>query len=360
MSQQTVDVLKSVSIGKKKIGFAVIGCGKMGERRINSITQHPEATLICIADNDEKNAENLANRAKCMYYTDFEKAIEQSDVDCVVVSTPNKYHASVSLKALESGKHVFCEKPLAVNPKDALTMVETAIRNNVFLKTGSNLRFFPSVQKARELLDHNAIGEQFFLRGWIGNSGKHLQDSWYSDPEVIGGGTLLDNGSHLLDLTRWVLGEIAECMGYVTTAFWPISPLEDNGFGILKTLDGKLAFVQSSWTEWADYMYMEIYGTEGYIRINNRDQCCTTILGKRNGARYIFDYSLQPSQSYQLEFHSFLQAIKEGRQPQPSGFDGLRAVQMVHGLYESSRTGHAIKIYGETEERLKQIINGQK
>lgn len=345
------------TLTEDRLGFAVIGCGKMGKRRIRSIIDHPGAKLICLADNDHTNAKRLAREAGCFYYTDFEKAILHDEVECVVVSTPNKFHTSVSMSALENKRHVFCEKPLARTPEEALVLVKTALKNKVFLKTGSNLRYFPSVQKAKELVDGDAIGKMLFLRGWIGNSGRHLQNSWYSDYEMIGGGTFLDNGCHLLDLTRWFLGEVKECTGYVTTTYWPISPLEDNGLAILKTLDGKLAFIQSSWTEWSEYMYIEIYGTEGYVYIDNRDGSCKTILGKRDGARYVFDYSLQPTQSYRLEFQEFMKAIREGRQPLPSGYDGLRAVQIVHGIYKSSETGRAVRIYGKVEEELSKVMN---
>lgn len=329
----------------------------MGRRRIESIKAHPDAELICISDNDEKSTESLAKEVECIFFHRFRNAISHDEVDCVVICTPNRFHAPISTMAMRHGKHVFCEKPLARNPKEALMMVQTTLKNNVFLKTGSNLRYFPSVQRARALVDNNDIGKVLFLRGWIGNSGGHLINTWYFDHEMAGGGTFLDNGSHLLDLTRWFLGEIETCTGYVTSAYWPSNPLEDNGFGLFRTLDGKLGFVQSSWTEWADYMYMEIYGTEGYIRIDNRDQSCKIILGNRHCARHTFDYSLQPHQSYKLELHEFIKAIEEKKQPLPSGYDGLRAVQMAHGIYESSKTGRRVKIYGETEEKLSRMIN---
>jgi len=274
----------------------------------------------------------------------------------MVVSLPNKFHTQTCISALENGKHVFCEKPLAKNPEEALMIVETAIKNNALVKVGSNTRLFPNVQKAKELIENGSIGRLLFLRGWIGNAGKHLKNSWYSDYEMIGGGTFLDNGCHLLDLTRWFLGEVGECKGYVGTSFWPISPLEDNGLGIFKTLDGKLAFVQSSWTEWSEYMYVEVYGTEGYVRIDNREQSAKTILKQKDGEESVFDYSLENRQSYWLEFQKFLKDIQEARQPLPSGYDGLRVVQMVKGIYESSRTGLTAKIFGEVEEKLSRQI----
>lgn len=335
-----------------KTGFAVIGCGRMGRRRAKTVREHPDAELICVSDVEEKVSRKLAEEQKCDYYDDFEKAIMRKEVDCVIVCVPNKYHLLVARRVLEEGKHVFCEKPLARTPEEAIALVEAASKNGVFLKTGSNLRYFPSVQKARELLDQKALGELLFLRGWIGNSGDHLKNSWFREPELSGGGTFLDNGCHLLDLTRWFLGEVVECKGSVATMYWDIEPLEDNGFGIFETFNHQSAFVQSSWTEWADYMYMEIYGVKGYLWIENRNTLCRTMLGDRKRSRQLFDYSLLPPSSYDVEFREYMAALQRGEQPLPSGFDGLRAVQMVHGVYESSKKGTSVKIWGEREEKL--------
>jgi len=328
----------------KKLKFAIIGCGRMGSRRAEAIKNHKEAELVCVVDSFKSKAEALGRKFCCPHYEDYRDALSCVDIDCVIVSTPNKFHRPISVKAMKMGKHVFCEKPLARNPEEALEMVEVASKSNVFLKTGSNLRYFLSVIKARELLHGKLIGDIIFLRGWIGNDGRHLKDSWYSDPEMAGGGTFLDNGCHLLDLLRLFLGEVEECMGQVVTAYWPIFPLEDNGFAIFKTTDGKQSFIQSSWTEWNGYMYMEIVGEEGYIYIDNRNGLCKTIVGNREKMLEVFDYSLQSPTSYQLEFEDFIKAIREKRQPLASGYDGLRAVRMAYGVYESSKTGKTVKI----------------
>ena len=333
-----------------KVRFSVIGCGRMGLRRIKTIVNHPEAELRYVADINSELAKKIAQDFGADV-AEVEEAINKEDVDCVVVSIPNKFHPEVVIPALESGKHVWCEKPLSRNPKEGRQMLEAAIKNDCFLKVGSNLRYFPSVQKGKELLDGGSIGEVLFVRGWVGNSGWQLK-SWYSEAEIIGGGTFLDNGVHLLDIYRWFLGEAVECIGYTSTAYWPVNPLEDNAMGIFKFANGCLAFLHSSWTEWADYMYMEIYGTEGYIRIDNRMPNCIAILGRRDGSQEIFDFSRLPPKSYELEFDDFIKAIKNNRQPSPDGFDGLRAVEMAYGVYESAKSGRRVSIWGEKHERL--------
>ncbi|MBC7232369.1 MAG: Gfo/Idh/MocA family oxidoreductase [Chloroflexi bacterium] len=326
-----------------KLRFAVIGCGRMGLRRMQTIVDHPQAELICVVDVSEQQARVAANKYGCPYYLNYGEILSREDIDCVIVSVPNKWHKEIVVSFLNSKKHVFCEKPLARNPEEAKAMVDAAVQNGVTLKTGSNLRFFPSVLKAKELLDRGAIGELLFLRSWIGHGG-WVQGRWFTQPEIAGGGTFLDNGCHVLDITRWFLGEIKSCVGVIKTSLWPIEPLEDNGFGIFETVDGKIAFVHASWTEWAGYMYMEIYGSEGYIRIDNRGKACKTILGKREGGEKVFDFSSLPPTSYWDELDDYIRALREGRQPLPSGFDGLRAVQMAWGVYESARTGRKIQI----------------
>jgi len=330
-------------MGNTKLRFAVIGCGRMGLRRMQTIVNHRQAELACVVDVHEQEARAAADKYGCPYYLSYKEILPREDIDCVIVSVPNKWHKETVVAALDSKKHVFCEKPLARNPQEAQAMVDAAVRNGVTLKTGSNLRFFPSVLKAKQLLDERAIGELLFLRSWIGHGG-WTQGRWYTNEEIAGGGTFLDNGCHVLDITRWFLGEVKSCVGMVQTNLWPVEPLEDNGFGIFETVDGKTALIHASWTEWAGYMYMEIYGSEGYIRIDNRGKKCKTILGKREGGEKVFDFSSLPPTSYWAELDDYIRALREGRQPLPSGFDGLRAVQMAWGVYESARTGRKIQI----------------
>jgi len=335
-----------------ELGFAVVGVGGFGIRRVNALRKIG-ARIACLVDVEEEKIAELAREIGCDYRTDYREAVKRKDVDCVIVSTPNKFHAPVSIEALKNKKHVICEKPLARNPQEARAMVKAAEENGVFLKTGSNLRYFSNVGKAKELLDERAIGEPLFVRGWIGHDGQKVLHKWNTDREAAGGGTLLDNGAHILDLFRWSLGDFVECFGYVQTLHMPIE-VEDNAVGLFKAKDGKTAFIQSSWTEWSGYMYMEVYGSEGSIIIDNRGEkiantgkwltTSMTIYTKRDGSRQMHDYSTEPPRSYELELGDFIDCIKRGKQPMASGYDGMKVIEMVHGIYESSKSGHVIKL----------------
>lgn len=315
----------------------------MGRRRARTILDHPDAALVMMVDSIAESAASAGAEMGVQHGTEYREVVARTDVDCVVVSVPNKLHPRIVAECLESGKHVFCEKPLARNVAEAKVMVDAAQRSGRTLKTGSNLRFFPNVLKARALLDEGAIGDLMFLRTWIGHGG-WTEGGWFSDVEQSGGGTFLDNGCHILDISRWVLGEVRSCVGMVSTNALPIAPMEDNGFGIFEMDGGRTATVQASWTEWAGYMYMEIYGREGFVRIDNRGRSSLTVLGNRRGEETLFDYSDDPSNSYVLEMDDYVRTIRAGGQPYPSGLDGMRAVEMAWGVYESAKTGQRVKL----------------
>ena len=333
-----------------KLRFAVVGIGGFGSRRVKAVGK-AGGRVACLVDLDEERISKMASELGCDCSTDYHKAVKRDDVDCVIVATPNKFHAPITIAALEAGKHTICEKPLARTPKEARAMVDAAKRNKIFLKTGSNLRYFSNVKKAKELIDEKAIGKPLFIRGWIGHDGKRVLHAWNAKKDIAGGGTLLDNGAHILDLFRWFLGDFSECFGYVKTLLMPIE-VEDNGMGVFRTRDGRMAFIQSSWTEWSGYMYMEIYGSEGCLYIDNRSlytadrrlHTSTTTYVNRDGARQIFDYSTEPPQSYELELRDYIGCIKKGKRPMASGYDGMKVIEMVHGIYESSQKRHVVKL----------------
>jgi predicted dehydrogenase len=327
-----------------KMRFAVIGCGRMGKRRMHTLMKQPNTDLVCVADTNSELAKGVAGEFGCGWHRTIEDVLRAEDVECVIVSVPNHLHLEVANAALESKKHVFCEKPLGRFPLEAQAMVEKAARNGVTLKTGSNLRYFPTILKAKELLDQNAIGDLLFLRGWIGHGGENLGEKWYAQPEATGGGTLLVNGCHLLDIVRWFMGEPSSCVGMTQTNMWPVAPMEDNGFGLFEIVGGKTAFVHSSWTEWAGYSYIEIYGKEGYMRIDNRGKNSRLIVGDRKSEERVFDYSSEPASSFQKELSAYADAIASSGQPEASGYDGLRAVEMAHGVYEAARKGSKVDL----------------
>jgi len=324
--------------------FAIIGAGKFAMKRIDVINTLPsdKAGLKAVVDIDLEKAKTVAKKYGCEAFSDYRDLLERDDIDTAVVATPNKYHCEISKAFLNANKNVMCEKPITKTIEEAKEIDEAAKKSKAFFKTGSNHRYFPNVQKAKELIDQNKIGRIIFARGWIGNNGKYVQNSWFWDKELSGGGTLLDNGCHLMDIFRWLLGEVCECKGYTMNDFWPME-LEDTGLALYRTVDGKVFFLQSSWIEWAGYMYMEFYGEDGFIFVDSRF-CNKVSLGRRDGYYETFDFSSLPSVSHQLEILDFIEKVENKIQPTPSAYDGLRVVEMVHALYQASKTNETVKL----------------
>jgi len=248
---------------------AQIGCGNIGRHRAEAVAAVSGLELALCVDTIVEAAQALAERWNCEPGTEWQEAVARPDIEVVIVSTPNVFHTPISIAALEAGKHVLCEKPLARNPQEARRMVEAAEACGRELRTGFNHRFHAQVVQAKALFDAGAIGEPLFLRGHTGHGGgEAFAWSWFCDEEIAGGGTFLDNGVHALDLARYFLGEFVEATGFRTTSLWDIAPLEDNGFGLFRTADGWVASLHSSWTQWKGYLYLELFGAEGFLTIN--------------------------------------------------------------------------------------------
>jgi predicted dehydrogenase len=266
---------------------------------------------------------------------DYQDAIDHPNVDAVFVCVPNALHYEVTQYALQKGKHVLCEKPLAVDEREAHTLVQLAEKNGLFLKTGSNHRFLPNIQRAREIVNQGLIGDLVSMRGYIGHH--NVLPSWFYNKSNSGGGVVLDLGVHLYDLTACFLGNIVGCVGAIQFTD-PNCDVESYGFSIFESAKGQLAMLQASWTEWNDYLSLEISGREGYIG---------AFVSSNGGLKLVWiDSHGEPHQeteweevndSWTLDTKEFLEALVQGRQPIASGHDGLIAVKMAWAVYRSSQ-----------------------
>jgi predicted dehydrogenase len=326
-----------------QVRFGLIGCGNFGSKRAKAFREINTARLACVVDVNEERAKTLAAINGSSYYTDYIKALTCEQLDCVIVATPNITHAKTSIDAMSLGKHVICEKPLATSVDDAELMVWTSKEKGVNLKVGSNLRYFPNVINAKKIIDEDKIGNTIFLRGWIGNAGNHLNGSWFSKPEIAGGGTLLDNGHHIIDLSSWFLGNLSFAAGYVCTLFQNVSS-EDNAVAVLKTESGSFALIQSSWTEWNGYTYIEVYGQKGSLVIDCRDGKNQLVLRDKANNKQEYNFDNNGPSSYALEIADFADAIRHNREIRPSGLDGLHILQLIKQIYLSTNVNIPISI----------------
>jgi predicted dehydrogenase len=337
------------TVDKFKVG--IIGAGLQGGRRAPVLTQLPGNKLIAVADLKIEKAKKLADQFGGEPTERWQDIVERDDINIVLVCTPPHLHAEITTAALNSGKHVLCEKPLTRTINEAEELLEIEKKNEVILKCGFNHRHHPGISKAKDLVVKGMIGEIDFVRCTYGICGRPgYEKEWRADPKVVSGGQLMEQGIHGIDLFRWFLGDFTEVTGFTSTRYWNITPFEDNAFALFRTSKGQIASLHSSLTQWKNQFTFEVYGHDGYIVVEG--------LGGGYGTEKVtFGKKLfyQPFEadtteyrgadiSWTEEWKEFTSAISENREPIGNGNDGLEAIKLVNAVYDSMNTRSVIKM----------------
>ena len=323
---------------KVSLGVAIIGCGLIGQTRAKALAG---ARLIACADVKRARAEALARTTPgAAAGDDWRSPIDRADVDIVIVATTNDMLAEISRAAVEAGKHVLVEKPAARSAAEIDSVSEAARQRHRLVRVGFNHRYHPALQKARELVDAGALGDLMFVRGRYGHGGRIGYDKeWRANPMLSGGGELIDQGVHLIDLSRWFLGDFAAVSGFAHTYFWQM-PVDDNAFLLLRTSRDRAAFLHVSCTEWKNLFSLEIYGREGKLHVEG--------LGGSYGVERLAYYRMLPEmgppettiweypggdRSWALEFEEFLEDIRLDRTPSAGLADARAALAIVEQVH---------------------------
>ena len=324
---------------------AIVGCGLIGQKRARALGP---ARLVACADVILEQAQALAQTAPDAVATaDWRTVLDRSDVDIVIVSTTNNALAEVTLAAVQAGKHVLVEKPAARGARELDAVIEAAGRTGVQVRVGFNHRYHPALRKARELVEAGALGEMMFVRGRYGHGGRlGYEKEWRATPALSGGGELIDQGVHLIDLARLFLGDFSQVSGFAHTYFWPM-PVDDNAFMMLITPRQQTAFLHVSCTEWKNLFSFEIYGRDAKLHVEG--------LGGSYGVERLAYYKMlpqmgppettiweypRPDDSWSVEFAEFLEDIRLERTPAAGLADARAALAIVEKIYAESGYDH--------------------
>lgn len=361
INQQRAYILKKFRVG-------IIGCGLIGRKRALSLDE--ENTLVARCDTDCKISDRFGETFSCEPFTDYKDLLHSTYCDIVIVSVINKFAKDIVVDALRMGRHVLVEKPLGRDATEAREMIAYSrdgilYGNSIYkenssrdcsdiplLKVGFNHRFHPAIWKAKVLFHDGAIGQCLSIRARYGHGGRSgMEKEWRASKDLCGGGELLDQGVHVIDLIRWFGGEITEVFGKTETKHWEMN-VEDNAVAILKTENDVTASFSVSWTNWKNIFSFEIFGTDGYLRIEGLGGSYgveTLELGRRKKEGgvpdiQLFEFPMEDT-SWAMEWKEFLSAIKENRQPIGNGIDGLMANEVIEAIYQSSLLGKVVKIH---------------
>ena len=329
--------------------FGLIGAGEMGALRARALERVAGASLVVAADLNPVRASQLAPEG----VADPRRLLERADVDAILVATLPDSHEEHAIAALEAGKHVLCEKPLAPTPDAARRMNEAARRNQRVLATGFNQRYFPNIRRVRDYIARGRIGRVLHVRAYAGHRGlPEFRTPAERDPAVIGGGTLMDNGIHLIDHVRALGGDFDEVRGFASDAVWKFAGAEDNGVAVLTADDGRWASLHASWSEWRGYRFwVQVYGEKGAVRASYGPLYAELALIDTEGRRRGGERSLFPAENvreklggwqttvlrtFEDELRDFIRRVEGAQTLGATGFDGFRAVEIAHAVRQSS------------------------
>ncbi len=322
-------------------GIGIIGCGLIGNKRANALGNKGKLLICC--DIDGEKAENLAKKHGAIASTEPKDIFGMKEVDIVIISTLHDSLSFFTKSAIEAGKHVLVEKPGGRSFLEIEDVIKSSKDSSSKIRVGFNHRFHPSIIKAKEIVDCNLLGSLMFIRARYGHGGRvGYEKEWRANPILSGGGEIIDQGSHLIDLSRMFLGDFVGITGYANTYFWNMD-VEDNGFMILRNKDSNVAFLHASCTEWKNMFSMEIYGKKGKLDING--------LGGSYGKERIIHYKMSDEmgppdaeewsyegkdESWAKEMNELYKDIEQNRDPNPGLKDVYEVLKIIDKVYKES------------------------
>lgn len=330
------------------IKTAIIGIGKMGQIRKQVIDSHPGFELCAVCDIDQNKAQQYPN---LQFETDWQKTL-QCKPDAVVVCTFNNIIPEIVCTALEQGIHVFCEKPPGRSVSDVQAMIKAEKKaKDKVLKFGFNHRFHYGIMEAKAIVDSGRYGRLLWARGIYGKAGGlSFENSWRCNKDLAGGGILLDQGIHMLDLLSYFLGEFSEVKSMIENCYWKNIPLEDNVFALLRTPQGQIASLHSSATHWNHKFILDLYMEDGYLSVNGilsttrsyGEESITfarkqfegesRAMGKPREETIYFDQD----DSWQHEIEDFYDCINGNNTPScGNSADALQVMRLIEKIYEA-------------------------
>lgn len=327
------------------IRAGIIGFGKMGRIRYQTILESGRAEVVALADPQLAEAPRGVR-----LYREGPELIAHAELDAVFICTPNHLNQPLTVQALGAGRHVFCEKPPAFTAAGVAEVIDAERQSSRRVMYGFNHRHHESVRRAKKMIDSGVYGRILWMRGRYGKSvDQSFYSSWRAQKALAGGGILIDQGIHMLDLFLMMAGDFDEVSAYVSNLYWKLD-VEDNVFAMLRNRDGLVASLHSTMTQWRHLFSLEIFLERGYIVINglltssgtygeevmtvakNRTTAPAATWSDEEQVTYRID------RSWRSEIDHFLDALEHGTpMTVGSSTDALKLMRLVDMIYEDGR-----------------------
>lgn len=341
----------------RKIGFAIIGCGLVAPFHARAISALPETSLVAVTDLDFNRAERLAREYGGAAVSDYRRLLGRPDVDVVCICTPNGTHEEIAVSAAQAGKHLLIEKPIEVTISKADRIIAEAERSGVKLAVAFQCRFRPAVACVRRAIEQGRFGRllcgDVFMK-WYRSEEYYRNVAWRGQPEQ-GGGVLLQQASHYIDLLQWLLGPIESVIGQTANLAHRGIAVEDTALALLKYCNGAVGVIESTTAVYPGVeVRLEIHGENGSAIVEGtairlwkfREEAPEDQEIARNGTPSVAAAANGAANFHHLEHQlliaDLVAAIREDREPAVNGREGRKALEIIQAIYRSAREERAV------------------
>ncbi len=350
---------------------ALIGCGKIGHTHAAALRELPESDFVAVCDSSAERAAAFAARYGTRAFTDTAALLGEAGIEAVVIATPHPVHAAPAIAAARAGVHVLVEKPLAASLADCDAMLAAARQAGTLLGVISQRRFYEPVRRMKEAIDAGRIGTPvlgvFSMFSWR-DQAYYQSDPWRGKWATEGGGVLVNQSPHMLDLLQWFMGDIDEITGCWANLTHPYIEVEDTALAMIRFRNGGLGSVVASLSQKPGlYTRVHVHGSNGASVGVETDRGATFIAGLsgvsepplndvwtipgEEGRLAEFQAEdrerfgrVDPATHYHaLQIQDFLQAIRQGRRPLVTGEDGRVVVAMFTAIYRSQQERRPVR-----------------
>jgi UDP-N-acetylglucosamine 3-dehydrogenase len=325
--------------------IGIIGAGTMGGMHADCYSEIPNAEVVAVADSRLQAAEGVAGKYSARAFANGDEVINMEDADIVDICLPTPFHKENVLKAAAAGKHVFCEKPIARNMEDGREMVSACKEAGVKFMVGHVLRYFHEFAAAKRLIESGAIGKPGVIRATRAAGHPQGWSNWYANMGMAGG-VVLDMVIHDFDFLRWCFGEVERV--YAKGLAYAGIPGVDYALVTIRFKSGTIAHVEGSWAHPPGFFVkLEVAGDGGLFEFDSRTasplKVAMKVAGGAGGGVEVPQNPVNES-PYTMELRHFVQCVEEDREPEVTGEDALRALEIALGALESIKTGMPVQL----------------
>ena len=320
----------------KKLRFGIVGAGGIGRDYGTAFGQCAEAEAVAVADPRKEPARELAERIGCRAVDSCDALLESGDVDAALICTPPNTHPDICLQFIDRGIHVLCEKPFSIGVRDASRVLKRAQERSVKITMASKFRYVDDVIRAKQIVDSGILGEIILIENAFA-SRVDMRQRWNSNPEISGGGVLIDNGTHSLDLMRYFLGPLGQVQVVEGKRSQGL-PVEETVRIFVRSTDGVMGSIDLSWSLNKELdSYISIFGSLGTVHVGWKE---SKYRQSSSQEWVVFGHGYSKIDAFRRQIENFARAIRGEEALLIKPDDALASVEVVEAAYGSLRENH--------------------